>query len=114
MAAICFTVPGPLVGYRRPQDKPVKDYKKYVQFKNRVLMEAMDMGWRGRMASIIEHPPRLSVLVRWEKNPRSDWSNIYKAIEDALFTQDRYVKPGQQQGKEWDCGIEEAIVVIET
>ena len=114
MPAIRFTIEGPLVGYRRPQDKPIKDYKKYVQFKNRVLMEAMDMGWRGRVASIIERPPRLSVLVRWVNNPRSDWSNIYKAIEDALFSQDRYVKPGGLQGKEWGCGVEEAIVVIET
>ncbi len=113
MPAIRFVITGPLVGYRRPTDKG-SGYKRYTEFKNRVLMEAMDVGWRERATSLIDKPPRLSVMVRWKEKPHSDWSNIYKAIEDALFSQDRYVKPGSFQGKEWNCGVEEAVVIVET
>lgn len=107
-----FTVPGPLLGYRRPKDKNA-NYKKYSQFKNFVLMLAMEVGWKGRIASLMEVPVRLSVLVRWKKKPHSDWSNIFKSIEDALFSQDRYVKPGSASDVEWHYKKEEAIVKIE-
>lgn len=110
--ALTFTVPGPLMGYRRPKDAN-SNYKRYSRFKNAVLLLAMERGWRGRAAAIEEVPVRLSVVVRWRIKPRSDWSNIFKSIEDALFSQDRYVKPGQKNDCEWNAGAEEAIVMIE-
>lgn len=106
-------VPGKLMGYRRPRDKDA-NYKKYTAFKSLVLTLAMEKGWRGRTASLMEIPVRLSVLVRWKNNPRSDWSNIFKSIEDALFEQDRYVKPGKESDVEWNTmKVEEAVVTIE-
>lgn len=113
MGVVTFTVPGPLWGYRRPRDKD-SNYKKYTEFKNFVLETAMRNNWAGRVDSLIDHPPRLSVHVKWKKNPRTDWSNIYKAVEDALFSQDRWVKPGNKSDYEWDCGKEEVIVIIES
>lgn len=112
MGSITFTVPGKLMGYRRPRDKDA-NYKKYTEFKNYVLLLAMESGWKGRIDSLMETPVRLSVLVRWNNNPRSDWSNIFKSIEDAIFSQDRYVKPGQKSDVEWNAKIEEAVVTLE-
>jgi hypothetical protein len=109
-----FTVPGPLLAYRRPRDSNAKKaYKKYTQFKNLVLALAMEQGWKGRTEALMEFPVRLSVHVRWNKRPHSDWSNVFKAVEDGLFSQDRYVKPGQKSDFEWNAGVEEAIVTIE-
>jgi hypothetical protein len=112
MKSISFVVPGPLLGYRRPRDANA-NYEKYSAFKRAVLLLAMEKGWRERADSLEEAPVRLSIVARWKKKPRSDWSNIFKAIEDALFRQDRYVKPGMKSDAEWHCGIEEAIVTIE-
>jgi hypothetical protein len=112
MQSISFKVPGKLLGYRRPGDKNA-DYKKYSEFKNLVLALAMERGWEGRAKALMECPIRLSVHVRWNKKPHSDWSNIFKSIEDALFSQDRYVKPGKRSDVEWNFGAEEAIVTIE-
>jgi hypothetical protein len=100
------------MGYRRPNDANA-NYKKYSEFKNAILFLAMEKGWRGRARATMEVPVKLSVVVRWKKKPHSDWSNIFKSCEDALFAQDRYVKPGQKSDCEWNAGVEEAIVTIE-
>jgi hypothetical protein len=107
-----FTVPGPLFPYRRIRDKG--RYQPYAQYKNRVLSIAMEHGWKGRVASVKDWPVRLSVIARWKNNPRSDHSNIFKGIEDALFTQDRYVIIGSYCDELWDTKKpEEAIVILE-
>jgi hypothetical protein len=86
---IKFTVPGPLYAYRRIKDKG--SYKKYGEYKNRVLGLAMEAGWKGRADSVPEFPVKLSINVSWKKNPRIDASNVLKGIEDALFEQDRWI-----------------------
>ena len=98
------------MGYRRPNDRGA-NYKKYTQYKNRVLLLAMEKGWHGRAVAVKDPEVYLSVFIKWKKAPRSDWSNIIKAVEDALFEQDRYVKPGRF-GMEWDTGVEEAMVSL--
>jgi hypothetical protein len=100
------------MGYRRPKDANA-NYKKYSRFKNAVLLLAMEQGWKGRTAALMDCPVRLSVVVRWAKKPHSDWSNIFKSIEDAIFSQDRYVKPGPWSDVDWNAGKEEALVRIE-
>lgn len=86
---IKFNVPGPLYAYRRIRDKG--GYKKYNEYKNRVLGLAMEAGWVGRTNSVSGFPAKLSVNVFWKKNPRIDASNVLKGIEDALFEQDRWI-----------------------
>ena len=74
----------------------------------------MENGWKGRVASVKEWPVRLSVIARWKNNPRSDHSNIFKGIEDALFIQDRYVIIGPFCDDVWDTKkTEEATVILE-
>jgi len=111
MNKFCFTVEGPLVGYQRPGDKGHR-YKRYTQYKNRVLLAAMEKGWRGRAVSLKENPPTLSIFVQWIRNPRIDFSNVLKGIEDSLFSQDRFVKPGKF-ALAWDVGIEAVSVTVE-
>lgn len=113
MGVVKFTVPGPLLGYRRPKDKNA-NYDKYTAFKESVLFLALEANWATKAISVPEHPVFLSVHVNWKKGPRADWSNIFKAIEDSIFAQDRWVKPGNKQGVEWDTGKEEAIVIVES
>lgn len=111
-----FTVPGTLYGYRSSTVRSLhlKKNVKYSEFKNRVLALAMEAGWKCKAVALKDIPPYLSVHVRWRKDPRIDWKNVYGAIEDALFSEDRFVKPGRFSDVEWDCGVEEAIVVVES
>lgn len=111
MKTITFTVPAKLYAYRRLRDKG--KYKPYSQYKEKVLLLAMEAGWKGRVSALKDPPVRLSVISRWNKNPRMDWSNCFKGIEDALFEQDHFVKPGQKSDNVWDYGKEEAIVILE-
>lgn len=48
-------------------------------------------------------PPKLSVFAHWKTAPLLDWKNLYGAIEDALFENDRCVIPGRYNGAEWDA-----------
>ena len=86
---IKFTITRPLYAYRRVKDKG--RYKPYQEYKNRVLGLAMEAGWRGRVDSVPEFPVKLSANVFWRKNPRMDASNFIKGVEDALFSQDRWI-----------------------
>ncbi len=108
---ITFTVPKKLYAYRRLRDKG--KYKPYSQYKERVLLLAMEAGWKGRLTALKDYPIRLSVIGHWNKNPRMDWSNLFKGVEDALFEQDQFVKPGRHSDHVWDFGKEEAIVILE-
>lgn len=113
---IKFVVPALLYGYRSSTLRSLflKKNRKYAEFKEKVLKLAIEAGWKSKAVALKEHPPLLSVEVRWKKGPRIDWSNVYKAIEDALFSEDRFVKPGKHSGVEWDYGTEEAIVMVES
>lgn len=115
MKTLTFLVPGPLYGYRQTTRYSLwlPRNAKYAQFKKNVLYLAMEVGWKGHVQALKEWPPLLSVAVRWRKGPRVDWKNIYGAIEDALFVEDRHVKPGAKSAVEWDTGIEEARVTLE-
>lgn len=115
MGSITFTIPETLYGYRQTTRKMLYSGTniKYGEFKKDVLILAMAAGWKCKAIATKEAPPRLSVLVRWKKNPRIDWKNVYGGIEDALFEQDRHVKPGKMSDVEWDTGTEEAIVTVE-
>ena len=115
-----FSVEGPLRGYRRPNDRGGArrvdgsrgvGYRDYALFKRAVLLLAMEQGFR-RTKTTRKAPAHLSVFVNWEAAARSDWSNVFKAVEDALFEQDRYVVPGAQNGAKWDTGSREAAFVV--
>lgn len=113
---IKFTVPAPLLGYRSSTRRSLysKRNRKYAEFKRKVLALAMEAGWKCQTEAIKDVPPYLSVSVRWKKNPRVDWKNLYGAIEDALFYEDQFVKPGKHSDVEWDTKVEEALVIVET
>lgn len=116
MKAITFTVPGPLFGYRQTTRHSLWLPKniKYGNFKKKVLLLAMEAGWACHAVALKEYEVRLSVIVRWKKEPRIDWKNVYGALEDACFSEDRYVKPGKQSDVFWDTGKpEEATVILE-
>ena len=103
---------------------------RYVGFKEKVLVLAMEKGFRNHLfqpsKTCIVH---LGVVALWAKEPLLDWSNIYKAVEDALFSKheggDRWVRPslvhnGFQVDQEDFCplgspasfGIDEVLVTI--
>ena len=83
-----FTVPGPLYAYRRLRDHG--GYRQYALFKIRVLALAMQRGWR-RMETSKDQTRRIDMTIHWKKGPRIDLSNVLKGIEDALFSQDRWI-----------------------
>lgn len=100
-----------IMGYRRPKDANAS-YKKYTAFKHDVMALAMEAGFRpilpDRNKSV---EVRLSVFVAWAAHAKSDWSNIYKSVEDALFKHDRYVTPGPDCGAIWDQGGNDIVLV---
>jgi phosphoglycolate phosphatase-like HAD superfamily hydrolase len=112
MGTIIFQVDGPLLGYRASIRRAFDP--KYKAFKHRVLLVAQTQGWQGRAISVPAWPVHLSVDVSWKNNPRIDWKNVYGAIEDALFEQDRYVIPGKRNDATWNTKeAEHAIVQID-
>lgn len=122
MREIRFVIPGPLLGYRASiSSRKNKDGTrsggaldpKYRDYKQMVCYEAMAQGWKGRVASDRAWPVYLSVEVHWKEWARLDWSNCYKAVEDALFSNDRFVHPGRfSDFIQWKPE-EKAIVVIQ-
>lgn len=124
MPTICFTIDGPLFGYRastsHKKDKQGRSTKKggcfdpdYLAYKDRVLKLACVAGWKGRAISEKAWPARLCVIVSWAKEPRIDWSNCYKGIEDAIFLQDRFVLPHWLSDMKWDTGVEKIDVIVQ-
>lgn len=118
-----FTLDGPLyafrsspTGYKRKSDGKRKggafdpDYK---NFQRDVLFEAMKRGWKGKVVSLPLWIVRLSVVAHWCAEARLDWSNLYKGVEDALFTQDRFVRPGNKSDFVQFDGPERADIIIE-
>lgn len=133
---ITFKVPAPLFGYRSQTRAGLfkkhmerrgiklrrKDTgEKYAQYKQDVLYLAIQAGWtpgihKGKVVGAVatyEHPVRLSVIVRWKKGPRIDWKNIYGGIEDSLWHEDSFVKPGKKSDAIYYAGVEEAEVIVE-
>lgn len=110
-----FTIYGRVLGYRRPRDKPSKHikYKDYIAYKEMVRVLARQSGFTmsgdGPQRKGVRYT--LSVKVYWGGPAISDWSNVYKAIEDALFKADRYVIPASSQGLEWDTGFDDRVTV---
>lgn len=128
--SIYFQVDGRLWGYkqvtrnmigvtraRNPKTKELRALKRAIDqrvaFKRKVLAAAMEEGWKGDFdgkgfrpcaVALKTHPVRLSVKVYWPKGPRIDWKNCYGLIEDSLFGEDRFVKPGKRSDVIWDTG----------
>lgn len=104
-----FAIEGPLLGYRASMRRAFDP--KYKAFKERV-------GWLAIQAGIPTNlDPKevrvaLSVFVYWKNKPRIDWSNVYKAVEDGLFTQDRYIQPGGFNGFNCKARPEECAEVV--
>lgn len=97
-----FEVEGPLLGYRASVRRAFDP--KYRAFKDKVGWLAVQAGVPVGKLDPSEAMVKLSVFVYWKKTPRIDWSNVYKAVEDALFKQDRYVQPGQLNGFNYSSG----------
>ncbi len=76
-------------------------------------MHAMEAGFIGKVVSLKEAPPFLSVRTFWKRNPRIDWANCYKAVEDGVFSQDRFVVPGPDSTVSWDTGEEYVEVFLD-
>jgi hypothetical protein len=107
-----FTVRHRIFGYRRPRDHG-SNYKAYLKFKDNVRVYALAVGFRsdvrpGNGGDVY----RLSVFPRWNRLPRSDWSNVFKAIEDALFSFDRYIVPGPECDMVYKTGEPDEIRVL--
>lgn len=101
---ISFRVEAPILGYRASTKRAFDP--KYKEYKNRVLIEAMAVGYVGKCVALKEAPPFLAVKVYWKKNPRIDFKNVYGSVEDGLFSEDSYVLPGPDSGVWWDHGEE--------
>lgn len=115
-----FLVPGPVLGYRQTTKKTIwhpkerERSKRYGAFKQKVLLLSMEAGMPNIGRATKEKPSRLSVQVFWKKEPRIDWANIYKGVEDSLwYERDRHVKPGHDSDVTWDSGKEELRVIVE-
>lgn len=91
-----FTVEGPLLGYRASLRRAFDP--KYRAFKDRVSLLALEAGFDARSFDPEETEVMLSVWLFWKGRPRFDWSNGYKAVEDAIWKQDRWVRPGLLNG----------------
>lgn len=96
LKTIRFTIFGPLVGYRASW---TRHNKRYHDFKSSVLLLAMESGFQNNGTATKEESPRLTVRVYWKNDPRIDWANVYKCIEDSLwYESDRFVQPGDGSG----------------
>jgi|FLYN01.1.fsa_nt_gi hypothetical protein len=104
---ISFVVPGPIMGYRASVARAHDP--KYKAYKERVRLCALAAGFRFDDEGC-RHPV-LSVSIYWKRSARIDWSNVVKAIEDALWKRDRHVDPGVFCVFR-DSGREEAVVEI--
>lgn len=91
-----FTVEGPLLGYRASIRRAFDP--KYVQFKKKVAVLALEAGFDARKIDPMKQEVKLSVWAFWKNTPRIDWKNLYGAIEDSVFFQDRWVRPGSLNG----------------
>ena len=120
-----FVVDIPLKGYQRPRDHSGKGryqrkdgtfspgYREYSLWKADVFLLAMSAGYR-KLTPTHKRPARLGLFISWKGRPRIDWPNVYKAVEDSLFDQDRYVVPASTCGMKWDTGAPTvALVQIE-
>lgn len=116
MSEYRFNVNGPLHSFRKstiPIGRGIRvNDRDYRDFKNKVLVLAMEKGFRKRGTTKLT-PAKLSVCIFWKDGARKDWANVYKAVEDALFFQDRYVIPGSQNSVFFGSPTECAEVVVE-
>lgn len=105
-----FIIPGPLYGYRASL-KRAHD-PRYKAFKRDVRMIALSAGVPDNVDPKVQKV-RLAVIPHWKRNPRIDWKNVYGAVEDAIFEQDRWVYPHPDNDFYPATGSEEAEVVVE-
>jgi hypothetical protein len=80
-----FEISGPLHGYRAGLNRVFDP--KYKRFKEMIRLVANTKG----VPSEITPGTRVGIIVDiyWKKKARIDGSNIFKAVEDAIFSQDR-------------------------
>lgn len=95
-----FVVDAPLLGYRASAARVFERSSgsrvpKYRVYKDKVYLLALESGFPAGHEVDPGNPPELSVDIFWARTPRVDWKNVVGAIEDALWRQDRYVKPGR-------------------
>lgn len=105
---IVFHIEGPLLGYRASV-KRAHD-PKYKAFKQEVRLIANTAGVPDEIPK--QGKAYLQVDIFWKRKPRIDGANVYKAIEDALFVQDRRVFYGHFMVEE-DRGFEGARVTVD-
>ena len=82
-----FSVPGPLLGYRASVLRAFDP--KYKAFKARVRALATAAGVP--LAILSGEAGALRVNIHWRKKARIDGVNVFKAVEDAVWKQDRRV-----------------------
>lgn len=102
-----FEIPGKLLGYRASVRRCFDP--KYAAYKQTVGLLALAAG-------IPPLDPRqsevyVSTFIHWKRNPRIDWDNVQKAVVDALFHQDRWIRPGRHSGFITNADSEEYAVV---
>jgi len=85
-----FTVPGPLWGYRQGRREAFRPAR--VVFKRDVRLNANIQGVPG--SAMVGDEVFLDVRIYWKRKARIDGVNIYKLLEDGLWTQDRGVAGG--------------------
>ena len=112
MALVRFVVDGPLVGYKARSGHWGDSGKRYRGFKRKVWALAMQAGWRHRNLTA-RRPACISVTIHWKLERKVDWKNVVGAIEDALYPDDHFVDPGIFEVKT-HCGVEQALVVVES
>ncbi len=85
-----FKIEGPLLGYRASVRRAFDP--KYKAFKRAIRAIANTAGVPDELRSS-DHA-EVFVKVFWKRKARIDGSNVYKAVEDGLWAQDRGVVAG--------------------
>jgi len=105
-----FEIGGPIRSFLGSYVQPWKDQaKRYVAYKKYVRLLANVAGIPSELKQ--EDRAEISISFHWKKKAHCDGSNGFKAVEDALFHQDRRVLRGSYIVME-NTGEEKAFVQV--
>jgi hypothetical protein len=105
---VTFEIPAPLYGYRASLRRALEPA--YIAFKDKVRLLAN----AARVPPAIPKGGRAELFVQifWKREARIDGKNVYAAVEDGLFTQDRKVMDGRFRYQEHAASEEYVLVTV--
>jgi hypothetical protein len=99
------------MGYRK--DVAYSHSDEYKSYKALIRYAALGAGLARLPKTIDNVIPHLSVFINWRGKARLDWDNVVKAIQDALWRNDRDVDPGSFRVYRNTGSAEYAYVMID-